>query len=79
MTVEQLRILRDAVPFRPFTIHLADGRTLPVPHRDFVSVAPSGRIAIVYRPDDTCSIVDMHLETELVVGPPATADARSSG
>jgi hypothetical protein len=40
MTAEQLRAMREASPFRPFTIHLADGRSLPVPHRDFVSQSP---------------------------------------
>jgi len=33
MTAEQLRAMREANPFRPFTIHLADGRTLLVPLR----------------------------------------------
>jgi hypothetical protein len=46
MTAEQLRAMREANPFRPFTIHLTDGRTLAVPHRDFVSQSPSGRTII---------------------------------
>lgn len=67
MTAEQLGAMRDANPFRPFTIHLADGRTLPVPHRDFVSQSPSGRTIIVYQADDAFSIVDLYLVTELEV------------
>ena len=67
MTAEQLRVMREANPFRPFTIHLADGRTLPVPHRDFVLQSPSGRTIIVYHPDDTYSVVDLYLVTELKV------------
>jgi hypothetical protein len=67
MTAERLRALREMQPFRPFTIHLADGRTLTVPHRDFVSQSPGGRTIIVYRSDDSFSIVDLYLVTELEV------------
>jgi len=70
MTAEQLRAMREANPFRPFTIHLADGRTLAVPHRDFVSLSPSGRIIIVYQPNDAFSVVDLYLVTELEVQAP---------
>lgn len=31
--------IRD-VPFVPFTVRLADGRALPVPHPDFIAVSP---------------------------------------
>jgi hypothetical protein len=65
MTAEQLRAMREASPFRPFTIHLADGRSLAVPHRDFVSQSPSGRTIIVYRSDEAFSVVDLYLVTEL--------------
>lgn len=71
MTAEQLRAMREANPFRPFTIHLADGRTLSVPHRDFVSQSPSGRTIIVYQSNDAFSIVDLYLVTELEVQAPA--------
>jgi hypothetical protein len=67
MTADQLRALRDAQPFRPFTVHLTDGRTFAVPHRDFVSQSPGGRLAIVYRSDDSFSIIDLCLVTELSV------------
>ena len=67
MTVEQLRSVHGATPFRPFTIHLADGRQLPVPHREFLSHSPSGRTIIVYHQDENFSIVDLLLVTELEV------------
>ncbi len=67
MTAEQLRAMREANPFQPFTIHLADGRTLLVPHRDFVSQSPNGRTIIVYGSGDAFSIVDLYLVTELEV------------
>lgn len=67
MTAEQFRQMREAQPFRPFIIHLADGRSLPVPHRDFVSQSPGGRTVIVYGTGESFSIVDLYLVTELAV------------
>lgn len=67
MTIEQLRNVHQAQPFHPFTIHLADGRTLLVPHRDFLSHSPSGRTVIVYGEGDSFSIVDLLLVTEIEV------------
>lgn len=39
---------RDAVPFTPFDIRLADGRVLRVPHPDYISVSPCGPSAVVF-------------------------------
>jgi hypothetical protein len=46
---------------------MADGRQIGVPHREFLSHSPGGRTVIVYHPDDTFSIVDSSLVTELKV------------
>lgn len=43
MTVEQLRRVWTQVPFEPFLVHLADGRVLRVPHRDFMIVPPTAQ------------------------------------
>jgi hypothetical protein len=78
MTAGQFREMREANPFRPFIIHLADGRTLAVPHRDFVSQSPGGRTIIVYQSgtEEAFSIVDLYLVTELEVQ--AQADSGSN-
>lgn len=65
MTVEQLKAMREANPFRPFRIHLADGKSFDVPHRGFLAPSPTGRSAIVYSADDMFSIIDVYLITEL--------------
>jgi hypothetical protein len=67
MTIEQLRNVYNAQPFQPFLIHLADGRHVPVRHRDFIMPAPSGRTVIVYQPDDSFNIIDLLLATDLEV------------
>jgi hypothetical protein len=76
MTIEQLRNTYNAQPFRPFTIHLADGRALHVPHRDFLSHSPGGRTVIVYHDDDSFSVLDLLLITELKVEGPAAASSQ---
>jgi hypothetical protein len=74
MTATELRDVREANPFRPFTIHLTDGRSFYVPHRDFVSQSPTGRIIVVYRSDGGLSIVDLYLVTDLEFATPADAE-----
>jgi len=69
MTIEQVRNLYNAQPFRPFTIHLADGRRIPVHHREFVMTVPSGRTIVVCQPDDTLNIIDLLLVTDLEIRP----------
>lgn len=46
-------LVREALlqqPFRPFSLRLVDGRSLPVRHREFVAV--SNRRVVVIDPDD---------------------------
>jgi hypothetical protein len=76
MTIEKIRALYDAQPFRPFVMHLADDRSIPVHHREFLASAPSGRTVVVYQPDDTFNIVDLLLVTDLEVKPAKNASGR---
>jgi hypothetical protein len=69
MTVEQFRGAYSAQPFRPFIIHLADGREVPVLSREFIMSVPSGRTVIVCQPDDTINIIDLLLITDLELKP----------
>lgn len=75
MTIEQLRQVHQARPFRPFVLHLADGRAIRVQHNEFLSHSPSGRTIIVYHPDDSFSIIDLLLVAEIEVEPPVQAAA----
>ena len=43
-------------PFEPFTIRLADGRGLDVPHPDFVAIGP--RRVIVVAQDNSWTVVE---------------------
>jgi hypothetical protein len=48
VTKEAIKQHLDAVPFKPFTLRLTDGRSCAVPARDFASLSPNGRILVVY-------------------------------
>lgn len=67
MTSEQFIAVLRATPFRPFRIHLADGRNLTVDHPDFIMRSPSGRSAILYKRDDTFEVIDLLLVSTLEV------------
>jgi len=67
MTVEQFKSVLHAKPFIPFTIHMGDGRAFRVNHPDFVARSPSGRTIILYNQDESHSILDLLLMTELEV------------
>ena len=77
MTLEHIREVRDSIPFKPFTIHLADGRSHRVPHRDFLLLPPSGRIMFLHQIDESFRIIDLLLVTEVSVEvlPPVTSNS----
>ncbi len=76
MTVEKMRDFYQAEPFRPFIIHLADGRAISVVHREFIAAAPSGRTLAIYQPDDTFNLVDLLLVTDVEVKPAANGSRK---
>jgi len=41
MTQQDMRDLIGADPFQPFRLHLVDGKSMRVPHPDFVIATPS--------------------------------------
>ncbi len=57
MSGEEIRKHITAVPFRPFTINMADGRRIPVIGRDFIMISPSGRMIDIYQRDDDHDIL----------------------
>ncbi len=65
MPPDQLRLAYNAQPFKPFIIRMADGRDITVEHREFMTIAPSGRFTIVVRPDDSYEVIDLILVASL--------------
>ena len=75
MTTAQVHALYVARPFRPFILHLADGRSLRVPSPEWISFSPSGKTVHVYQRDDSSEVVDLLLVTGLEI--PAAGKAKA--
>jgi hypothetical protein len=56
MDIAGVREALNKEPFEPFLIRLAAGRSLPVPHREFVALTP--RRVIVGAEDDSWSNIE---------------------
>jgi hypothetical protein len=76
MNIDKIRELRHAEPFVPFCLHLPDGREVTVTHPDFIALAPSGRRVSVYHADDSESIIDVMLVSDV---PRQAKSRRSNG
>ena len=44
--LEELRKLMRAAPFRPFTLHMADGRAFRIPHPEHIMLMTNGVIIV---------------------------------
>ncbi len=64
MTTEGLKSFLTARPFRPFLIHIADGRSVEVNHPEWIAHA-GGRIALVAKPDESFEVIDLRLVPSL--------------
>jgi len=65
MTTQQLRLLHQAKPFRPFTIHMADGTSVQVNQPELLLHTQGGRTAFVNTEGEHVTIVDLLLVTKL--------------
>ncbi len=65
--------------FQPFRLQMANGRYLDVPHTDFIARSPTGRSAIVYKPNGSFEVVDLMLVTLIELLNGRGADAGPSG
>ena len=65
MTATELKEFWHASPFVPFYIVLPSGEKVPVPHPDFLTVSPSGRIARVWKKGDVTVSMDVFLITSV--------------
>ena len=65
MTIQQLRNMHQAKPFKPFDIHLADGRSIPVDHPELLAITSGGRTIGVAVEEDAIEVIDLLLVTSL--------------
>jgi hypothetical protein len=73
MTVEAIKSLYDAVPFRPFSVCLVDGRKIKVPRAERLAIQKSNEsIAVAH--NDSLEIIDLRTVVRLEI--PGRASAR---
>jgi hypothetical protein len=76
MTIEQLDALHHAKPFRPFTVHLADGAKYEVRHPELLWRTPGGRTVVIGLGGEKVAIVDLLLVTQITHGNSANGRRR---
>ena len=62
-----------ARPFIPFLLHFPDGRTVTVPHPEFISVSPVNRAACVWDEHGVGHMIDLTLVSDLEFVPGSAA------
>lgn len=66
MTLEEVRKSVHTVPFHSFTMYLADGTSVRIPHPDFIAMPTEGRTVVLYAENERAhSLIDLSLVTEL--------------
>jgi hypothetical protein len=78
MTLEYLRGAQRKQPFVPFSIHMTDGRSFPVPHSDFISIHPTGRLVFVHEDKGGSHVLDRMLMTEIAYSENGEPEANGS-
>lgn len=71
--------LREALrrqPFRPFSVHVADGREFLVEHPDFLLISPTERSFVIAQLTGGYEIIDPMLVTSLSVLEPQGGSGR---
>lgn len=52
MRLEQIKEMQKEEPFEPFDLYLADGRSVFVPHPEFLYIPPKGDRSVYVSDDD---------------------------
>ena len=65
MRIEAIEEALRAKPFVPFRIRLPSDRALPVPHWEFVSIAPNRKWLLVWNKRGGWSVIDPALIVQL--------------
>lgn len=70
MKPANLRLHLEAAPFKPFNLHLENGRTLKIQHPDFAMLSPDGWTLVLWGKDGGLyEIVELDAVTSLELVP----------
>ncbi len=76
MTIDQIRTLHQAKPFKPFTIHVADGAEYEVQHPENMLQSAGGRTLAVSTQGDAVVIIDLLLVTRITLSNGSTSSRK---
>ena len=76
MNPDDLILFHDKRPFRPFAIHLSDGRSLPVHHPEFLARSPDMNTLVYWHDGARIETVDSEHVTSLEQMPAQTSVRR---
>lgn len=77
MTIDKVRSLLGAAPFKAFIVHTPDGRSFPVPHPEFAMLSGTGCLLHISRlASDEEDIIDIALITDIVIREGRLPDAQ---
>lgn len=70
MTIEQIRRAQAARPFKPFTIHMADGREFHVGHPELLALIPGMERTVIlgFPEEEAFEVIDLLLVSSLTIG-----------
>ena len=77
MTLVEIRQRQQSAPFRPFRLHLADGRSLEVSHPEYLTVFNKAPRIVVERDDGSYALVNLPIVTSVEVLAPRKAKSRA--
>lgn len=64
-TIDQVRGVMHAGPFRPFRVRLVDGRSFIVRHPDFIAISPGRGRDCTFHDDEGPHYLDLGLVVEI--------------
>lgn len=63
--ISAARLRRYSSQPHSFTLHLADGRKIRVPHGDHISVQPEGRVLLLWKTKGDVEFINLTMVTSL--------------
>jgi hypothetical protein len=75
MRVEEIREAQRAEPFRPFVLHLADGRQFVVDHPESILLSRNNRTVVVDDIEGNIELIDSMLVTSMTIPASPASDS----
>jgi hypothetical protein len=75
MRFQEIRQAQRAEPFRPFVLHLTDGRQFLVDHPEFILLSRNNRTVVLDDVEGNIELIDAMLVTSLTIPASLASDS----